>query len=136
MSVNSFHLRLGAINYRSALYPVMTTRLAYFAMTRAASRPMPPRDVPVISTVQTGKGRPQVVRYFNSPPTILSSDFTRKLRADLVRSGTEFELGRHEGELLNMDMKLSPHLLYICLCILYSCPGLNNERASSLPGRN
>ncbi|CAK5267284.1 unnamed protein product, partial [Mycena citricolor] len=39
--------------HRSLLYPVMMTRWAYLAMTRAASKPIPFRDVPVISTAES-----------------------------------------------------------------------------------
>lgn len=35
----------------SELYPVIITRFAYFAITRAASKPMPFIDVPVIKTI-------------------------------------------------------------------------------------
>jgi hypothetical protein len=34
----------------SSLYPVIMTRFAYFAITKAVSKPIPFRDVPVIRT--------------------------------------------------------------------------------------
>lgn len=42
----------GGPTHRSSLYPVITTRFAYFAMTRAVSNPIPLRDVPVIRTAR------------------------------------------------------------------------------------